>query len=118
MKIAAATSDLFLRSRIAEIAKQTGSEATFADGVEELTKLVASNRPQLVILDLSTNDYDPFSVAHDLKISSNARLFGFFPHVRTDLKAKANSVGFEYVVSNSSFVTSLKRVLLEEADDD
>ncbi len=118
MKIIAATSDLFLRSRIAELARQTGADAYFADNADTLKEMVASSRPQLVILDLSASEYDPFSLARELKVSYNARLFGLFPHVKTDLKAKADSVGFEYVVPNSSFLPSLRRVLLEGAEND
>ncbi len=118
MKIIAATSDLFLRSRIAELASQTGADALFADSADALKKLTAANRPQLVILDLSSTEYDPFSIGRELKNSFNTRLFGLFPHVKTDLKAKADSVGFEYVVPNSSFLPSLRRVLLEGAEDD
>lgn len=118
MKIIAVTSDLFLRSRIGELAKQTGTDALFATDADMLRKLSASNHPQLVILDLSATDYDPFSIARELKSSYNPRLFGLYPHVKTDLKIQADKAGFEYVVPNSSFLPSLRRVLLEGAEDD
>jgi len=41
-----------------------------------------------------------------------------YPHVRTELKKRADEIGFEYVVPNSSFLPSLRRVLLERAEDD
>jgi len=116
--IVAFAPDLFVRSRIAEIAKQTGADAAFADTAEQLKEMVVQKRPQLVIFDLSTTEYDPFSVARELRTVSSVRLFGLYPHVRIDLKAKANSAGFEYVVPNSGFVASLRRVLLEGAEDD
>ncbi len=116
--IVAFASDLFVRSRIAEIAKQTGTQAAFAENVKGLKEMVAQNSPQLVIFDLSTTEFDPFSVARELKTVSSVKLFGLYPHVRTDLKAKADSAGFEYVVPNSGFVASLRRVLLEGAEDD
>lgn len=118
IRVIAAISDLFLRSRILEVAKSIGGDALFANNPEELKKLVTQDPAQLVVLDLSSTDYDPFSLAHELKTLSSARLFGFFPHVRTDLKSKANSAGFEYVIPNSNFVASLRRVLLEGAEDD
>ncbi len=111
MRLVAATSDLFLRSRIAELAKQTGADPF-------LRRLVAENRPELVVLDLSSTDYDPFSVARELKTKFNIRLFGLFPHVKTDLKKRADEMGFEYVVPNSNFLSSLRRVLLERTEDD
>jgi PleD family two-component response regulator len=116
--IVAFTSDLFVRSRIVEIANQTGIKAAFAENSGQLKAMVAQNRPQLVIFDLSTTEYDPFSMAKELRTISPVRLFGLYPHVRTDLKARANSAGFEYVVPNSAFVASLRRIMLEEAEDE
>jgi DNA-binding response OmpR family regulator len=118
LRIVAATSDLFLRSRISELAKQTGAEPLFGTGPDELKRLVAETRPDLVVLDLSSTDYDPFSVARELKATSNVRLFGLYPHVRTELKKRADEIGFEYVVPNSNFLSSLMRVLLERAEDE
>jgi PleD family two-component response regulator len=118
LRVVAATSDLFLRSRIAELAKQTGADPFFGSEPGELRRLVAENRPELVILDLSATEYDPFSVARELKTKFNTRLFGLFPHVRTELKKQADQIGFEYVVPNSNFLPSLRRVLLERAEDD
>ena len=118
MRIVAATSDLFLRSRITELAQQTGARPFFATSPEDVRRLVSENLPELVILDLSSAEYDPFSVARELKTKFNTRLFGLFPHVRTELKKRADEVGFEYVVPNSSFLPSLRRVLLERSEDD
>jgi PleD family two-component response regulator len=118
LRVVAATSDLFLRSRIAELAKQTGADPFFGTEPGELRRLVAENRPELVILDLSSTDYDPFSVARELKTKFNTRLFGLFPHIRTELKKQADQIGFEHVVPNSNFLPSLRRVLLERAEDD
>jgi len=118
LRLVAATSDLFLRSRITELAKQTGADPFFGTEPDELRRLVAENRPELVILDLSSTDYDPFSVAHELKTTFNSRLFGLFPHVRTELKKRADEMGFEYVVPNSNFLARLRRVLLERVEDD
>jgi PleD family two-component response regulator len=118
LRLVAATSDLFLRSRITELAKQTGADPYFGMGPDELRRLVAETRPELVILDLSSTDYDPFSVARELKTTFNVRLFGLYPHVKTELKKQADEMGFEYVVPNSNFLPSLRRVLLERAEDD
>ena len=118
MRIVAATPDLLLRSRITEVARQTGTDPFFATEPDELRELVVQNRAELVILDLASTDYDPFTVARELKTKFNTRLFGLFPHVRTELKKQADQMGFEYVVPNSNFVPSLRRVLLEGAEDE
>lgn len=83
-----------------------------------MRRLVAQNRPELVILDLSSSDYDAFSVARELKTTFNVRLFGLYPHVRTELKKQADEIGMEYVVPNSNFLPVLRRVLLERGEDD
>jgi DNA-binding response OmpR family regulator len=118
LRLVAGTSDLFLRSRISELAKQSGADPFFATGPDELRRLVAETRPELVILDLSSIDYDPFSVARELRTVLSVRLFGLYPHVKTELKKQADEMGFEYVVPNSNFLSSLRRVLLERAEDD
>jgi PleD family two-component response regulator len=118
LRFVAATSDLFLRSRITEIAKQTGADPFFATGPDDLSRLVVQNRAELVILDLSSTDYDPFSLGREMKVKFNTRLFGIFPHIHTELKKKADAVGFEYVVPNSTFQQTLHKVLLERAEDD
>lgn len=118
LRIVAATSDLFLRSRITEMASQTGTDPFFASSPDELRKLVAQNRAELVILDLGSTEYDPFSIARELKTKFNTRLFGLFPHIKTELKKQADQIGFEYVVPNSNFLPTLRRILLEGAEDE
>ena len=118
MRIVAATSDLFLRSRITEVASQTGTDPFFATSIVELSRLVVQNRAELVILDLSSTDYDPVSFAHALKTKVITRLVGLFPHIKTELKKRADQIGFEYVVPNSNFLPTLRRVLLEGAEDE
>lgn len=80
--------------------------------------MVSENRAELVILDLSTTDFNPFSIGRELKTKFNTRLFGIFPHVKTELKKRADEIGFEYVVPNSAFESTLRRVLLERSDED
>ncbi len=118
MRIVTGTSDLFLQSRISEVARQSGVEPVFASGPDELKRLVAERPAELVILDLSSTDYDPFLVGRELRAKFNAPLFGFYPHVKTELKKRADEMGFDYVVPNSSFLPSLRRVLLERAEDE
>ncbi len=118
MKVLAIFSDLFLRSRVKELVAQTHGEARFADTIEGLKKLLDSYKPGIVVLDLSSSDYDAFSVAREVKTKSDAKLFGIFPHVRKDLKTKADDIGFDYVVPNSNFLTILRHILLKEVKQD
>jgi PleD family two-component response regulator len=118
LRLVAATSDLFLQSRITELARQTGTDTFFGSRPDELKRLVSQNRAELVILDLSATEYDPFLVARELKMTFNTRLFGLYPHMRAELKKRADEMGFEYVVPNLTFLSSLRQVLLERTEDE
>ena len=116
VQVLAITSDLFLQSRIIELAKSLGVSATLVTTEEDLVREANSKSPNLVILDLATSDYDPFSCARNLKtVASPPRILAIFPHVRTDLKLKAEKVMIDYVVPNSGFLKTLKSVLEKEA---
>jgi CheY-like chemotaxis protein len=107
----AATSDLFIQSRLTELANSLGLEARFATGERELIQLVASH-PRLMILDLSSSDYDPTSLVKALKANSpGLRILGFYPHVRKDLEAKARGAGVDFIVPNSSFLRAARQAL-------
>lgn len=113
--ILAVTRDIFVQSRIIELTKPLGRLAQFARDEEEMERMLVSLKPSLVVLDLSTMDYDAFSCARKVKtLSPASKLFGFFPHVRTELKTRAETLGFDYVIPNSSFLASLRRILSKE----
>jgi PleD family two-component response regulator len=113
--VLAVTRDLFVQSKIIELTKPLGLKAQFARDEEEMEKILVSLRPSLVVLDLSTTDYDAFSCARKVKsLSPSTKLFGFFPHVRTELKTRAETLGFDYSIPNSSFLVSLRRILSKQ----
>jgi len=109
------TSDLFLQSRVTELTKPLGANATFVTTEEDLLREAKSKEPSLVILDLAASEYDPFSCAQKLKVmSAPPKILGVFPHIRTDLKLKAEKVMIDYIVPNSGFLKTLKSVLEKE----
>ena len=115
VQVLAITSDLFLQSRIIELAKSLGANAKVVTSEEALIREASSTHPNLVILDLAASDYDPFSCAQKLKIiTPQPRILALFPHIRTDLKLKAENVKIDYIVPNSSFLKHLKRILEKE----
>ena len=115
VQILAITSDLFLQSRITELAKSLGANARVVTSEEALIREANSSHPNLVILDLAASDYDPFAVAQELKImKSQPRILAVFPHIRRDLKIKAEKVSIDYIVPNSAFLKTLKSVLEKE----
>ena len=110
--ILAATTDLFLQSRITEVAKPLGFESKFVKDEQEMMGAAKTLGPRLVVLDLSSSEYDPFSCARALKsVSPSLSILGFFPHVRAELKTQAEDSGIDYVVPNSSFLKNLKNIL-------
>ncbi len=113
--IVAVTSDLFLQSRIAELAGPLGFSTHFAADSEELKRTLAADTV-LVILDLSSTDYDPFAITQMLKTTRpSLRILGFYPHVKTDLKTRGEEASIDVIVPNSKFLTTLGKLLAEEA---
>ncbi len=113
--ILAATTDLFLQSRISEAAKSVGFEVKFVADEAGLKEVLSSADPKLAILDLSSTDYDPFSTASEMKrLSPSLKILGFYPHVRTDLKIREKNSGVDHIVPNSGLLTTLKKILSSE----
>src|SRR6266436_7006405 len=115
VQVLAITSDLFLQSRILELAKSLGADAKSVTTEEDLLREASSRSPSLVIVDLAASDYDPFSCAQKLKITASPpKILAIFPHIRTDLKLRAEGVMIDYIVPNSGFLKTLKSVLEKE----
>ncbi len=113
--IIAATTDLFLQSRISETARSVGFEVKFVTDEAGLKEALSNADPKLAILDLSSTDYDPFTAAKALKsLSQSLKILGFYPHVRTDLKARAEKLGMNHIVPNSGLLATLKKLLSTE----
>src|SRR4029077_1343182 len=118
VQVLAITSDLFLQSRIAELAKSMGANAKLVTNEETLMREANLSHPNLAILDLAASDYDPFSCAQKLKtMASPPRILAIFPHIRVDLKLKAEKIMIDYIVPNSGFLKALKSVLEREVQD-
>src|SRR3989442_4295425 len=116
VQILAITSDLFLQSRVAELAKSLGVNATLVTTEEDLLRQASLKTPNLVVLDLASLEYDPFSSAQKLKtLASPPKILAIFLHIRKDLKWKAEKVMIDYIVPNAGLFKTLKRVLEKEA---
>src|SRR3970282_2917156 len=109
-----ATTDLFLQSRITEVAKPLGFETKFVKDEQEMAGAAKTLGPGLVVLDLSSSEYDPFFCGKTLKaIRPSLSILGFFPHVRTELKTRAKDSGIDYVLPNSVLLKNLKNLLTD-----
>jgi PleD family two-component response regulator len=115
VQVLAITSDLFLQSRVAELTKSLGANATLVTTEEDLLREAKSKDPSLVILDLAASEYDPFLCAQKLKtLTFPPKILAIFPHIRTDLKLKAEKAMIDYIVPNSGFLKTLKSILERE----
>ncbi len=118
VQVLAITSDLFLQSRITELSKSLGANAKIVTTEEDLLRQANLSTPNLVVLDLASSEYDPFSCAQKLKImTSPPKILATFPHIRTALKLKAEKAMIDYIVPNSGFLKTLKGVLEKEVRD-
>ena len=115
VQVLAITPDLFLQSRIMELAKSLGANVTLVTTEEDLLRQASLRTPNLVVLDLASSEYDPFSCAQKLKnMTSRPKILAIFPHIRTDLKLRAEKGMIDYVIPNSGFLKTLKSVLEKE----
>ena len=115
VQVLAITSDLFLQSRITELAKSLDANAKIVTTEEDLLRQANLSAPNLVVLDLASSEYDPFSCAQKLKtMKSPPKILAIFPHIRIDLKLKAEKVMIDYIVPNSGFLKTLRSVLEKE----
>ena len=115
-KVLAITADLFLQSRIIELAAGLGSTAKIVTTENDLIGETKSYIPSLVILDLASSDYDAFSCAGKLKAMARPpKILAIFPHLRTDLRLRAQDAKIDYIVPNSGFLNTLKTILEKEA---
>src|SRR2546428_4860630 len=90
-KIIVAVSDLFVQSRVLQIAHSQNIDVEVAAPPLNLPR---SSEQRLVILDLDSSDYDPYQVARELKTLAGPPIpFGFFPPVKADLKPLGEQAG-------------------------
>ena len=110
--IIAATSDLFIQSRLKELVGLLGHEILFTVDPEKVLSEASSHPACLVKLDLATTEYDSPSLAKTLKQDHRMlRVLGYYPHVRRDLEKNAESAGVDYVVPNSGFLKTVREIL-------
>ena len=110
--IIAATTDLFIQSRLKELSDLLGHETFFSIDPQKVLSQAASHPECLVILDLTTPEYDSPSLAKTLKQNNHSlRILGYYPHIRTDLEKEAKSAGVDYIVPNSAFLKTVREIL-------
>jgi CheY-like chemotaxis protein len=117
--VIAAIDDIIFISKVRAVAEGLGVEISFPKGNETLLKLVYENAPSMIVFDLHSQRFDPFSLVEKLKADDNLRTIpaiGFFSHVQVDLKDRAIKAGFDKVIPRSVFTKNLVEILSETKD--
>lgn len=113
-RVVAAVEDLMFRSKISETAKQLGIEASFPRSPEKLFTALRDSPPDLLVLDLNSDRFEPLEIAREVKSDaglSDVPTVGFLSHVQTDLALAAREAGCDRVVARSAFTRDLPKIL-------
>jgi PleD family two-component response regulator len=115
-RVLVAVDDIFFASKIRAAAESVGVEYDSARSVEVAAAKAKADPPSLVIADLHGARCDAFALAETFKADAALRdipLVGFFSHVQTELKRRAESAGFDRVLPRSAFSSQLVNILSE-----
>lgn len=116
-RVMAAVEDLMFRSKISETASTLGVEAAFPRSPQKLLDAARSSPPDLLILDLASDRFEPLELLRTL--GSDAKLsgiptVGFLSHVEKDLARAAREAGCDRIMARSAFTKDLPQVVSGE----
>ena len=112
--ILAVVDDMFFVSKIRATAEALAIDIVFPRTNEALMTKVAEKKPDLIIVDLHNQKFDPINLARQLKSKeelSGVPLLGFFSHVNVDLQRAALEAGYDHVMPRSVFSRDLAQTL-------
>jgi PleD family two-component response regulator len=113
-KILAIVDDMFFASKIRATAEAVGSEISFPRTKELALGKVRDAKPDLVLVDLHNQRFDPIQFAKEMKADAETQsipLLGFFSHVEVELQKEATAAGFDTVMPRSVFARDLGKIL-------
>ncbi len=116
-RIVAIVDDIFFAAKIRATAKALDVELEIVRSTDAALEAIRREQTSLIIADLHAKACDPFSLATHLKLEEKLRsipLMGFFSHVQTALKERAEQAGFDRVVPRSYFTKHLAEILSGE----
>jgi PleD family two-component response regulator len=116
-RIVAIVDDMFFAAKIRATAQALGIDVQIVRNTDAALEALRREPASLIIVDLHAKACDPFSLATDLKSEEKLKtipLMGFFSHVQTALKDRAEAAGFDQVVPRSYFTTHLAEILAGE----
>ncbi|MFQ5874278.1 MAG: response regulator [Dehalococcoidia bacterium] len=100
--------NLFFTGKIDNVAGQLEYRMEVAQNPLELTQKVGQDRPDLIILDLSTEEVDWAETIKGLKAASpDTPILAFGPHTEEQLLKDASEAGCDAVVTKGAFSREL-----------
>jgi CheY-like chemotaxis protein len=105
--------DLFFASAIMDVAKKLGMKVELLGDKKTALERISS-KPAAVIFDLNYAAADPIGIIQQIKTNAATRgivTVGFVSHVQTDVKARAQNAGCDFVLARSVFVRKLPELL-------
>lgn len=105
------------KSKISETAGTLGAQAAFPRSPAKLLDAARENRPDLLILDLSSERFAPLELLRELSEDeklSDIPTVGFLPHVEKDLAKAAREAGCGKVMARSAFTKELPKIVAGE----
>ena len=116
-RVLAAVPDIFFASKIRGTAEHLNITVEFAGSADALFDTAKADVPSLIIIDLHSEEVEPFALASRLKADEQLRdvpLVGFYSHVQTEIRQAAESAGVDHVLPRSAFTKRLPQILLGE----
>ena len=118
--VLAIVDDMFFASKIRATAEALGVAISFPRSEELLLQKAREVTPDLILLDLHHQRFDPLEAASSLKRDPELKevpLLAFFSHVQTELQRSAVAAGVDQVVPRSVFARDLPRILSGDMED-
>ena len=112
--IIAAVDDMFFMSKIRATAESLNVAIRFVRNIDTLFSVAGESRPALIIVDLQSEKLDPLELARRLKSDAELAtvpLLGFYSHVETELRDRAQTAGFDQIMPRSAFSANLVQIL-------
>lgn len=101
-------------SKIRAAAEHLGITVSFARNAQVLIRLAEELHPNLIIINLQAQSFDPMEVGRVLCGNEGTRstnLLGFFSHVNTGVQQQAREAGFTHIMPRSVFAARLGDIL-------
>lgn len=118
--VLAAVEDLLFKSKISGTADSLDVRVGFPRSPRKLLETLREAPPQLLILDLNSDRFEPLKVLYEVSSDetlSGVRTLGFLSHVQKDLAVAAREAGCDRVMARSAFTKNLPEILTGEKTD-